>query len=143
MIDRIKPPAVTHQAPPPETPVNPFASVITAEVVTDILNKQVEKAREGDTNSAKLILKIAAAAAGVDSSSRRNRETPVARKPSISLLLSTMRQTGPITVHQLAARLSCDADDLRRVLENSERFTFDSCGKWSAADHVPALGGGN
>lgn len=51
---------------------NVFEGVITAEVVTDILKKQVEKARAGNTSAASLILKIAMAKAGQDSSSRRN-----------------------------------------------------------------------
>lgn len=133
MIDRMKPPAIVSQSAPPAENVNPFASVITADVVKGILTKQVEKAQAGDTNSAKLILKIAAAALGIDSSSRRNTETPVAKKPSVSLVAATLAKSGPLTAHQLAARLSCDPGELRDLLENSDRFAFNGRGLWLVA----------
>jgi len=120
---------------------NPFASIVTADAVKCILAKQVEKAKEGNTASANLILKIAAASAGISSGQRTNPKTPVASRPSVPLLVNLIRRTGPITVDQLSARLGNDPAVIRGVLENSDRFTLNSRGVWSV-DATPAIGEG-
>lgn len=111
---------------------NPFTSVITPDVVAQILTKQVQKAQAGDSAAASLILKIAMAQQGKNQAPRTNPETPQQNRPTVALVVSQLRG-GPLELHQLAARLSCEAEDVQHVLERSSRFAVNSRGLWSLA----------
>lgn len=113
-------------------PANHFESIITPEAIQDILAAQVIKARAGDTASAGLVLRIAMAMSGKDTSSRRNPETPRSHPPTQALLESQLRQ-GAATAQQLADRTGCDAERVQLLLERSVRFSVSPRGVWSLA----------
>ena len=125
----------------PSVPANLFSSIITAEVVTDILSKQVEKARAGDTKAAALVLKIATAKSGRDTSSRRNPDTPQSHPPTLQQVAAALTHSGPMSANQLAVRFGCDVDHVLLTLERSMRFSVNSRGIWSMAP-VAAIGEG-
>ncbi len=120
---------------------NPFAAIITPQAITDILTKQVEKARGGDTAAANLVLKIVVAASGRDTSSRRNPDTPQSHPPTVQQVAVALTHSGPMNAHQLAARFGCDVDHVLLTLERSTRFAMNSRGVWSMAP-VATIGEG-
>lgn len=111
---------------------NPFTAVITPEVVQQILLKQVERAQAGDSRAAALVLKIALASSGKNQAPRRNPETPVQKLPSVALIASQLK-CDAMTADQIAARLGGEPQQIRRVLENSDRFALGMGGRWSLA----------
>jgi hypothetical protein len=115
----------------PVKPKNIFAEVITGDVVRDILVKQVEKAREGNTAAAALVLKIATAKRGRNNAPRRNPDAPIA-KPAITRgqLLALLNEA-PLTAEQIAARTSCSIDSVRQTLDGDKRFVCNTRGLWS------------
>ena len=116
--------------PPPNNPRNIFREIITEGAVRDILTKQVEKARAGDSSAAGLILKIALAKSGKNKAPRKNPAAPL-REPAITkgeLLAMLTRQPGTIT--ELATRSKCDPESIVRVLGSDQQFRCDSRGVW-------------
>ena len=110
---------------------NPFAEAITADVVKEILLKQVEKAREGNTAAASLVLKIARAKLGDDSSVRRNRDAPVSKpKASKGQILAALSH-GPATIDELSDRCSASRESIEEILNGDRRFVSTVRGDWS------------
>lgn len=110
---------------------NPFTEAITADVVKEILLKQVDKAKAGNTAAASLILKIARAKGGKDSSVRRNPDTPVSKpKASKGQVLAALSH-GSATAAELADRCSSSEESIREILEGDARFVVSIRGAWS------------
>lgn len=110
---------------------NPFAEVITADVVKEILVAQVDKARKGSTAAASLVLKIARAKHGKDSSSRRNPDAPISKpKASKGQILAALAH-GPATIDELADRCSASRESIEEILEHDPRFISSVRGAWS------------